>query len=494
MFYTEKLPNNNKSSLKVKLSDFSKGINTRVSENILPLNYAVNTFNYSYSSGALKEGLGLKVLEMPDLLGESRQISAPTGVTKIINAWPFKRYDNAGQRFSPYLMIYCDDKKLYYWRVATFEDLYQDTGLTFDTEPAGVNYRLNGTDSFLCCAPNVIGVYSTATCKLYSENVPSITSVALHAGRLFATTGGDQSQLWFSDDLNPTSWNVSAFDGGYIELTDERGALKKVVESNNYLYIIREFGITRVSGWGLQSDFNVKNMYLSTGKIYHNTAVLCGKIIVMMCRDGLYYFDGNDMTKLQLGLDKYFENVDNSNAVGAFLNGKYYVACKFNYNDNRTIGCEKTNFINNTLLEFDINTGELNILRGVDISRLTAFQVGDYSKLIVCSNGEKSNILSEITHDGKVYGVATQKIWDSPYTDMGYPTYKKVLKTMYIDTKNDIILEINANGKIHTFIGKGSDSTIRIPINIITNKFSITIKATTEACEISNPVLEVALC
>lgn len=494
MFYTEKLPNNNKSLLKVKLSDFSKGINTKVSENILPLNYAVNTFNYSYGSGALKEGLGLKVLEMPDVAGVPRSISTPEGVTKIINAWLFRRYDNAGKRFSPYLMIYCDDKKLYYWRVSTYEDLYLDTGLTFDVEPAGVNYRIKGTDSFLCCVPNIIGVYSTATRHLYTDNVPSITSVALHAGRLFATTGGDQSQLWFSDDLDPTSWKVSEFDGGYIELTDERGPLKKVVESNNYLYVIRDFGITRVSGWGLQSDFNVKNMYLSTGKIYHNTAILCGKIIMMMCKDGLYYFDGSDMTKLQLGLDKYFENVDNSNAVGAFLAGKYYVACRLNYDDGRTIGCENATYINNTLLEFDVNTGELNILRGVDISRLTAFQTGDYSKLVVCSNGEKCNIVSEVTHDGKVYGVATQKIWDSPFTDMGYPTYKKVIKSLYIDTKTDIILEINANGKKYTFKGKGSDTTVRIPINVIANKFSITIKSTTDTCEISNPVLEIALC
>ena len=138
MFYTEKLPNNNKSLLKVKLSDFSKGINTKVSENILPLNYAVNTFNYSYSSGALKEGLGLKVLEMPDLVGVPRSIPTPEGVTKIINAWLFRRYDNAGKRFSPYLMIYCDDKKLYYWRVSTYEDLYLDTGLTFNVEPASI--------------------------------------------------------------------------------------------------------------------------------------------------------------------------------------------------------------------------------------------------------------------------------------------------------------------------------------------------------------------
>ena len=492
MIYSENLPNVNKSTLRVKLSDFSKGINTKISENILPLNYAVNSFNFSYNSGALKEGLGLKELEIP-VNNYTKTMITPTGVNQILNFWHYRRYDKLNNDFSPLMMIYCDDGKLYCGRLDTDDDIFRDTGLSFDTEPVGLNYRLNGVDSFLCCVPNGIGVYSNSVCKIYTDNVPSITSAALHAGRLFATTGGDQSQLWFSDDLDPTNWDVNAFDGGYIELTDERGTLKKVIESNNYLYVIREYGISRVSGWGLQSDFSVKNLYLTTGKLYYDSAVLCGKIIIMLCRDGIYYFDGSDMTKLQLGLDKYFENVDNEYAVGAFLDGKYYLACRLNYNDNRIVGCENTAFKNNTLIEYDLNTAEINILRGVDICSLTAFQTETFSKLIACCNGENGVILSELTHDGLIYGTPTEKIWDSPFTDMGYPTYKKVLKALVINSTTDITLEVKANNKAYSFKAKGDIKPIRIPINIITEKFSITLKTNAEKCEISNPLLEVEL-
>ena len=181
-------------------------------------------------------------------------------------------------------MIYCDDGKVYTGRLLTLDTNFYDVGISFDTEPIGINYRLNEDDSFLCCAPNKIITYNGNVSPVtYTENVPNITSVALHAGRLFATTGGDQSQLWFSDDLDPTNWNVSEFEGGYIELTDERGTLKKVIESNNYLYVIREYGISRVSGWGLQDEFTVRNLYLTTGKLYYNTAVLCGGGIIMLC-------------------------------------------------------------------------------------------------------------------------------------------------------------------------------------------------------------------
>lgn len=492
MIYSEKLPKNNKSTLRVKFSDFSKGINTKVNENILPLNYAVNTYNYSYNSGALKEGLGIKSLEIP-IGSTTKSMILPSSVNKVLKFWFYRRYDNVNNKFSPLMMIYCDDKKLYYGRLDTLDNEFRETGLEFDVEPIGMNYRLDGVDSFLCCVPNGIGVYSNTKCLIYTENVPSITSAALHAGRLFATTGGDQSQLWFSDDLNPTNWNVNEFDGGYIELTDDRGTLKKVIESNNYLYVIREYGISRVSGWGMQSDFNVKNLYLTTGKLYYNSAILCGRIIMMLCRDGIYYFNGEEMNKLQLGLDKYFENTDNSNAVGAFLDNKYYLACRLNYNDNVVVGCENSDYINNTLLEYDFNNGDLNLLRGVDICSLTAFQTEDFSKLITCFNGENSTLIGELTHDGKVFNQITEKVWTSPLTDMGYTTYKKVIKAICLNSLQDVTIVLNADGKDYTYLGKGDKKPIRIPINIAANRFSITFKTNTQTCEISNPVLEVAL-
>ena len=494
MFYTENLPNLNKTSLRVKLSDFSKGINTTVTENILPLNYAVNTYNFDFNSGALTEGLGLKELEIKNE-STTKVMNTPENVTEIKNFWHFRRYDTSMKKFSPFMMIYCDDGKVYSGRLATLDTNFYDVGIAFDTEPIGINYRLNDKDTFLCCAPNKIITYNGNTNPAtYTENVPDITSVALHAGRLFATTGGDQSQLWFSDDLDPTNWNVSEFEGGYIELTDDRGTLKKVIESNNYLYVIREYGITRVSGWGLQDEFTVKNLYLTTGKLYYKSAVLCGGAILMLCRDGIYYFTGSSMQKLDLGLDKYFENVDNDYAIGAFLDGKYYLACRLNFNDSALIGCENSAYQNNTLIEYDLDNGNVNILRGVDICSITPFQTEWFSKLVICRNDENKNKLYELTHDGLVCNTPTNKTWTSAYTDMGYPSYKKAIKNLFLTTKYDIEILFNADGKDYTFNVKGSDYPTKIPINLMAKRFSVTFLTNNQYSEISNPELEVALC
>ena len=493
MFYTENIPNISKNNLRVKFSDFSKGINTNIAENILPLNYAVNAFNYDFNSGALTPGLGLKELEIYNGSTTKNMFMPEVGVS-IKKFWHFRRYDHSLNQFSPLLMVYTDNEKIFMGRLMTQDYFFYDTGKTFDTEPTGINYRIDDTDCFLCCSPNEIAVFNgTTTPTTYSNNVPDITSVALHAGRLFATTGGDQSQLWFSDDLNPTNWNVSAFEGGYIELTDERGTLKKVIESNNYLYVIREYGITRVSGWGLQDEFTVTNLYLTTGKLYHNSAVLCGGVIMMLCRDGIYYFTGSTMQKLELGLDKYFKNVDNSNAIGAFLDGKYYLACRLNFDD-ATIGCESATYVNNALIEYDLENGNINILRGVDICSLTPFQTEWFSKLVVCRRDAETNKLSEVTHDGLIYNTPTKKVWTSAMTDIGYPAYKKAIRSLCLNTTKDVEITIKTDEKAYNFNVKGSNSPVKVPINLITKKLSITFSSNTTDCEISNPELEVSLC
>lgn len=492
MFYSEKLPNNIKSTIRVSLSDFSKGINTNITENLLPVNYAVNSFNFDFNHRGLKEGMGIGTFSVYNG-SVTKNMVIPEG-KKVLKFWHFRRYDKSTSKFSPLMMIYCDDGKIYAGRLATQDTAFYDIGVSFDSVPEAMNYRIDDKDCFLCCAPNKIVVYDgNTTPSVYEENVPSITSAALHAGRLFVTTGGDQSQLWFSDDLNPTNWNVSSFDGGYIELTDDRGTLKKVIESNNYLYVIREYGITRVSGWGLQDDFTVKNLYLSTGKIYHNSAVLCGTEIMMLCRDGIYRFSGNTMHKVDLGIDKYLENIDNKNAIGAFLDGKYYLACRLKFNDNRVYNDElNTNYVNNALIEYDLKTGTANIMRGVDISGMTPFQTEWFSKLVLCLNDEKG--LIELTHNGKFKLEPTLKVWTSPFTDMGYPSRKKVIKQMYLNTTSDVDIIINADDRKYTFSVTGNNEPVRVPINLVAKRFSITFYCVSAECEISNPQIEVDIC
>jgi len=493
VFYSQKLPQNTKSNIKIQLTDFSKGINTQVTQNLLPFYYAVNCYNFDYTKCGLSTGLGIKELTVPYNATQSKSFVANDSVHQLYRFWQYTRYDATMGDYVPLLMLYGDDGILYYARLKTNLTSFGSIGATFDDVPNGLNYRTDDGDCFFACGESKIVKYRGSSPEIYSENVPRITSIALHAGRLFATVNGDQNVIWFSDDLDPTNWNVSNFEGGYIELTGERGTCKKVIEANNLLYVIREYGISRISGWGLQDDFAVKNMYLTTGKLYHETARLCGRIIIMLCSDGLYYFDGSSMNKIDWGIDAMFEGVDNSKAFGAFLDGKYYLACKMNYDDGVSVGCESDLYDNNTLIELDLNTFKINILRGVDVVFMDGIRFDNYSKLGILLNCSQGNKIYELTHDGAVSGVATKKYWCSPMTDMGYPQYKKAIRALTINTATDISVIFDADGKKHTFTVKGSVEPVKIPIDILCSRFSVAFVCETEDCEISDPVIQVSL-
>ena len=95
-------------------------------------------------------------------------------------------------------------------------------------------------------------------------DAPKISSMALHYERLFATVDGEKNSVWFSDDLDPTNWSMSLDEAGFIELIDERGALLKVVSFLDYIYIFREYGISRLTAYGDQTSFSVSNLFVSS--------------------------------------------------------------------------------------------------------------------------------------------------------------------------------------------------------------------------------------
>lgn len=503
MFYSDLLPISDQTVITVKLTDFSSGMNTKLDTNVMPLNLARNTYNFNFSTGALTTGMGFQDLTLPDPYGDIKTMEVPTNVTDIKKLWVYKRWVDVTQTFSPLLLFYSEasgdggNDEIYWGRVESPNTEFTSLiNINFTSCPVGINLRTDGSDKFFFCPTNStdsLTTWDSLTSPEEWPTAPVITSLAYHANRLFATIGGDKSQIWFSSDVDPTNWIVNAFDGGYIEMTDERGTLNSVISYNNYLYIIREFGITRLSGSGDQSEFVVRHLALSSSQIFANTAVLCGDVVVMLCRDGIYQFDGLEMTKLTLGFENLFKEMDNSYACAAFLDGKYYLACKMDTKDYRFLD-DTTNMTNNCLIELDLETGEYSILRGVDICALTTIQYKNISKLVACFGSTYKNRLGELTYNGKVFGTPTQKVWESPYTDMGYPSRNKIIKSITMLNKHDSQIGVFVDGKTHIFdVPASENKAVKVPINLRGNTFAIAFYSTENDAYISNPQMEVNL-
>lgn len=132
-----------------------------------------------------------------------------------------------------------------------------------------------------------------------------MTSMCVHAERIFATVSGEQNKVWFSADFNPENWKVSGDGAGYIDFDDEGGKVIKVVKFLNYVYIFRDFGVERLTAFGAQTDFSVSKIYTASARIYPDTIVPLGDSIVFLTEEGLKCLDGYNVQNIFADLSDF---------------------------------------------------------------------------------------------------------------------------------------------------------------------------------------------
>lgn len=494
MFYTKPMLYKNVTSLKLNFTAFSKSMYTETDDELMPFKRAKISFNFNVKNGALTDGFGFENLKLPKTstdLSDERQIVTPG--TNIKKVWHFKYFDQDLKKPAHQLLLYCEGGQIYwakFYSIDPFASPVATTTLYPNAIPNALNYRLNGVD-YMIFSSSQDGMWLHTQNKQISkvENAPEIVSMCIHYERLFAIVAGEQNRLAFSDDFDPTNWSQSLTEGGFIEMLDERGKLTKVLSFNDYVYVFREFGVARVSAYGDQSDFSVSQLFVSGIKMYGNTVCACGDSIMLLTKDGLNVFNGYSTKKLQLGIDKLFENVENDNAVAIFYEGKYLLACRLNFDDDRQIGCEAAEggYVNNALIEYELSTGEISITRGVDIASMTVLDDGNVSKVVACFNGEHSTKLGQLTNDSTVFGTALKKVWVSPKSAFGYPGKIKHIKDCIIKTKTKCTLTIVTDDKVKKFSILGSEKSQRIRLGVFGEQIEIAFETDSKNASISAP-------
>ena len=426
MFYPNRKLKKNTLQAKVNFTNFKQSMNTQLDESLLPYKQAKLSFNFNVKKGALCTGVGVKDLTLPKLKSEGdRTIITPGKAIKSI--WKYKYYDQTEEKDDSEVLFIDEDGQLYF--VQIHDDSAYGLPLLhqtpFSSVPVAINYRLNSVDTMIFSSTqDGMWKYALNAGVTKVEDAPHIVSMCLHYERLFAIVGGEQNRLAFSANLDPTNWETDLSSGGFIDMQDERGALEKVVSFNDYVYVFRQYGVSRVSAYGDQTEFSVSHLFVSSVKLYGNTVTVCGNKIFLLSRDGIHMFDGYVTKKLDLGIDDLFKNVKNDNACGLYYQNKFLLACRLNFNDGEKVGCENYSggYINNALIELDLVSNEISITRGVDICSMVVLDDEKFSKVAVCLNGEHSTRLGELCEDGCVFGTPLLKKWVSPKSNMGYPT------------------------------------------------------------------------
>lgn len=475
---------------KINYATFLNGLNANYDENLLPVKYAKNTYNFNFKSGALTTGLGVETASL-SYNASNRSLKKtfiyPTGVD-VLGVWIFNKYDTDYESFRDMVMMYCSDGYMYSgFMYTTNACVAKLNAYHFDTMPEVINYNLNGIDSILMVekGSNLMYVWDNESTS-GSVACPEITSMCLHNERLWATSGGDKRTVMFSDDLNPTNWNYSLTEGGFINLMDSQGVCNKILSFDGSLYVFREFGITKITAYADQTEFNVTQLFTSSNRIYPKTICVCGDRIMFLASDGIYSFNGITTTKLKLNIESMLNANYNDNAIGVYYNGAYYLACRMSFPDDE-IGCETSTFTNNALLEFNISNAYINIMRGVDIVNIQTFNDLIENALLVCVKQNSTITLGKICNNGKVFSTVLSKKWSSPKTNFGLPNTKKLIKSITINTTSELTLNVICDEILKAFVISGSDKPQTIFPNIYGEVFELEFISNQAECKISNP-------
>lgn len=439
------------------------GLDVKRDESVVDFSCATRCYNFDFSSGALKDGYGI-----------GNHAFVPR---EALRYWVYRFTNANGERLEQYIYQQPSGHLRYY-------DPTQDRikyVATVAYEPIeALSYRLNSADVLLVsCKGRGLMVWDGL--RFVEHKSPAITSMALHYERLFVTSADQPTKIFFSDDLDPTNWNTDGDAGGFIELLDERGDLNKVVSFGNYLYIFRDHGISRVTAYGDQSEFAVTGLFVTAGRIYPSSICKCGACIMFLASDGLYVFDGYDCTRRLVNLDGLIVPDDNCSA--AFFGGKYYLACRMEFGDERKVGCETDDYTVNALLVYDVTTGEYSVSRGLNITALSACTFRGEDFLAACDGGRGGVIV----RNGSRFESVLDKHWQSPASDFGTPDRVKTLREVYTDAVCKFDLTLTADDKAKTL--NVLNGACRNRVNMSCKRLSLAIDVYESDCNVRAPTV-----
>lgn len=468
MYYLKDINTQGVKKGSVTVNNFSLGVNGADDENILALPECVFSYNFSYDSGVLTDGYGIKRAEFG--ANKNCPVFSVEGV-KPLKIYYYKKYNTLTSTFKNYIMIYADDTKVYIADAETDECFVSVDRLTFSAPPVAVTYNYNGNDVIIFSCDSVMRVYDGST--VYSvEDVPAVNSMCIHGERLFATESENTSSLWFSDDFDPLNWRVSLDEAGFIDLREGCGSLLKVLSFGGYVYVFANYGITRISAYGDQRDFSAEKVAVSSGKIYRDSIVVCGDRVVYLAEDGFYSFNGTSCSKIARKAESYINATANTNAKRCYCNGIYYCTVK--------IKVENTE--QDVLFCYKIADSSFWFMKNLCISDFTVMDGEDKFCLLFLTKNQK--YIGEQSKKAQLFSVPLTKCWQSGKSDLGLNKEKTITKISLFTATNVRITVKSEYGErtLNFYAGKSRQSaavglkgnvfTVKVQCNYLLSKIS----------------------
>lgn len=447
-------------------------------------------FNFRQSGKSLVRGHGLSHLQMPisqteKLMQYELELNPLSQVT-FKKIWRYKYYSTRNERYDYLLVAYASDGNLYYHNIFFADVNFHDTEIALNSQPVALNFIADGFDVLGFSSPQDDFLVWHCDDDPYTlADAPKFAAICLHKQRLFVIDSQKDNLVRFSAKTDPTLWTTADDEedgGGTIEMNDYKGELKNLLSMGDYVFVFRDFGISKITSHSSSSVYYASNVYSSSHKIYPLTACVCDDKIFFLQEDGLYEFNGSSVKKVPI---KIFETLNKTYQTAAntcFYNGRLFVACKLNFADEEAIGCEEGEHKNNCLVEFDPKTSSCSVTRGVDVCCMVAVRDLFVDKLIVLQNS--SSYVWQLNDTGKVHQTVLKGKWESDKIDLGNPHCTKILKEINLKClcSCQIIVTSSRGKKVFNLYAKEKSS--KLVCNLAGEEFYLSVSSQEEEVDI----------
>lgn len=454
-----------------------KGIVNSLDENLIDYAYAKRAYNVGFEKGMLASNLGIDAAQgyfpYPSKLRHAFLDFA--SAKHIKNVFHYK-YANAGTP-DERLVVQLKDGTIWQTKIMSEAGWAQVQNLTISGDIEAVNYRYNGEDILLLATEDDKLCYLKGDTAYTLNDAPRFASLTTHSERVFGLVNGTKTRLWFSDDFDPTNWDVNSQDAGFIEFADECGKLIKVLSFGGYLFIFRDYGIFRLTAFGDQSGFVLKKVFTDTGRIYKRSIVLCGDKIIFLADEGLFAFDGYDVVRVTKEMPNIVAPDD---AVGAYLDKRYFIACKCDVDSEYEVAGAN----NNAVVVVDLFDKSVCMFAGVDIRAMREVKTESGAMIVTVFDTGFKNKLGMLSESGKLFSNNLVKIYATPFSDLGTSAVKTVRK-LVVKTDHAITVKIKTDGDEMSFALTGSDKAQTLIVERCGERVGVSIRSVEQNLKIA---------
>ena len=500
MFYKNLIGNKKINFKQYKCPTITNGWAVDQDEKSLPYGSCACSYNFDESSGVLKDNFGISVLQTHHTEYTHREDDLKTFTDDLLPTLAFRvffttiRYYQSETNFIRLMLVVDEDCHLKTYRMnsATINPVSVPS-IQLDGVKRMNKLRINGVDNLVFTGPQksyaYIPIISTYVKEL--DNSLQLVDIVTYNNRSFANSSLYKNTIFYSEEFNPLNFDINNDESGRIVFEDTLGDCTRVMIFKNKLYVIRQFGISKIVKGKDKKEFETENMCVVSDAIAFNSAVICGDKMVFATGGGIYEFDGNKATRIVTGLESRLKNKKQYGDLAAYNQGKYYLCCKLDFGDDEYFTVENYLANHNCIMIMDVDTHKYSLVRGVEITDFANLKdMSNQDILAVVYSTFQSYRVAMVTDSGAIYNAPKlKKCWESNESDFGYPDRWKFIKDLKISTAKDITLRLTFDGKSKDISVTGKSTMQSIKINRKVKRFKFKIIAMEAGNEITLPVV-----